>query len=383
MSQNERKRILQLVQEGKLSAQEALVLLEALDGNSSEQPTANQLDMNVPVVTEEKSEDHGRHQSTDEKNKDTNEKDDSFYTHFEQAGEKIFEFVTGAFQKIKEIELPLNQSYDITHTFEEDAESIEKIDIDLANGPVTIQTWDQPNVKVECQAKVYRVDNEIDAKKYFFDQTIFTKNADLFCFSTQSKFMRVDTKIFLPNKEYKKLVVHIFNGSLTIEQLNSQLFIMKTTNGKIDLSQLHAKKIDINSVNGQIKLIDSYADEDLEVETVNGAIHVTGLYKMIDLQAFNGNVQCEVPKVGTKRIDAKTVTGNVQIELPEAATIDGDIRSNLGNYKLEMDGIHVIREKKEVIQKQVLFKRTGSDENVLQLAADTKTGSILISQTTV
>src|SRR5699024_4229688 len=208
-------------------------------------------------------------------------------------------------------------------------------------------------------------------------------NAYLFCFSTQSKFMRVDTKIFLPNKEYKKLVVHIFNGSLTIEQLNSQLFIMKTTNGKIDLSQLHAKKIDINSVNGQIKLIDSYADEDLEVETVNGAIHVTGLYKMIDLQAFNGNVQCEVPKVGTKRIDAKTVTGNVQIELPEAATIDGDIRSNLGNYKLEMDGIHVIREKKEVIQKQVLFKRTGSDENVLQLAADTKTGSILISQTTV
>ena len=78
-----------------------------------------------------------------------------------------------------------------------------------------------------------------------------------------------------------------------------------------------------------------------------------------------------------KEIEAKVVTGNINLSLPAEATIDGDVRSNLGSYKLDIDGIDVLHEKKEIIQKQVQFKRTGSDEQVIHLLADTKTGSVL------
>ncbi|MFK4997260.1 DUF4097 family beta strand repeat-containing protein [Bacillus sp. N9] len=154
---------------------------------------------------------------------------------------------------------------------------------------------------------------------------------------------------------------------------------VKTTNGKVELSHFDGDKFQVETVNGQITLKESKANQ-LEAETVNGSLDVIGSYQNVELQSFNGNIQCSLPEIGTKTVHAKAVTGNIQLYLPEAATVDGDVRSNLGNYKLELDGIHVLHEKKEMIQKQVQFKRTGSDERITHVLADTKTGSVHVKQ---
>src|SRR5690606_22144467 len=113
-------------------------------------------------------------------------------------------------------------------------------------------------------------------------------------------------------------------------------------------------------------------------ETVNGAIDISGAFNSVDMQTFNGNITCAIPEVGTNRIEAKAVTRNMHLNVHEVATIDGDIRSNSGNYQIALDGINVMHKKKDVIQKQVRFERTGSDDKVIHIHADTKTGSVYI-----
>src|SRR5690606_6114274 len=148
---------------------------------------------------------------------------------------------------------------------------------------------------------------------------------------------------------------------------------------KVELSNIEGEKFDIDTVNGQIKLTNSNASQ-LEAETVNGAIDAIGQFESVDLQSFNGNIACTLTENNTNKFEAKAVTGNIKLIVPGNSSVDGDVRSNLGNYKLELDGIDVMHEKKEIIQKQVTFKRTGSDDHVIHVLADTKTGSVNIGE---
>src|SRR5690606_24019866 len=141
-------------------------------------------------------------------------------------------------------------------------------------------------------------------------------------------------------------------GEMTGELLETEHLIVKTTNGKVDLTGISGKKLDIDTVNGQIKVIDLNTDS-IEAETVNGAIDVSGFCRKAELKSFNGNIHCTLEHSGTEMIEAKAVTGNIYVNVPDTATIDGEVRSNLGSYKLDLEGINVLHEKKEVIQKQM------------------------------
>lgn len=384
----ERKRILELVQDGKLSAQEAIILLEALEKDAQMKEKIDSKEMKndeanaTSQSTHEDTTSQSTHEDTTSQNSSQsteNTKEDTFYSQLENAGERIFDFVNNALHKIKNVDLQFTQSVDIPHTFQQEDSEIEKIDIDVANGPVRIIAWDQPEVRVECQAKVYRSDDREEARKYFLDNTIFSIENGLFCFATQSKWMRVETVIYIPEKDYKRAGIRIFNGGLTGEKIHTEFLTVKTTNGKVDLEKMEGKKFEVDTVNGQIKLTGSKVEE-LEAETVNGTVEVSGDFKVAELQSFNGNITASLQEQGAKRIEAKVVTGNINIYLPEGATVDGDVRSNLGSYKLDLEGINVSHEKKEIIQKQVQFKRQGQDEAIIHLLADTKTGSVLVRQ---
>lgn len=402
----ERKRILEMVQNGTLSAEEAIILLEALEkkkdvpAEADEQvkemggvlggyPDQEEAHMAGPSTGHEseptagpgagQKDTAGQGARSDKWKSDKDSKEDNFYSQLENAGEKIFDFVNHALTKIKQIDLQFNQSVDIPHVFQQAGDNVEKIDIDVANGPIRVVSWDQQEVRVECQAKVYRSEDREDARKYFLENTVFSAENGLLCFATQSKWMRVEATIHVPKKLYKKISVRIFNGGLTCEELQTSQFTVKTTNGKVDLLNLDGEKIDIDTVNGQIKLAGSRAEQ-LEAETVNGTIDVSGAFRNVELQSFNGNISCTLPDTGTQRVEAKAVTGNISLYLPSTSTLDGDIRSNLGNYKLDLEDINVLHEKKEIIQKQVKFKRTGADGEITYVLADTKTGSVTVGK---
>ncbi|XJZ26906.1 DUF4097 family beta strand repeat-containing protein [Bacillota bacterium Lsc_1132] len=360
----ERKRILKMVEEGKLTVDEALILMENLEKASQ---TAEQKE--AEIVNE---------LSTAVKFEEAR-KEDTVHQKFQSTKEKIFEFVDMTLKKIKDFDLDLNfgQSIEISHIFFHADAYFTDIDMDVANGSIQIVPWDQKDVRIECKAKVYRVDNQDQARQSFLKDTLFAVEGEKLRFSTQLKWMKVEAVAYIPQTQYEKVRLRMFNGPISGEHLQANHFRIKTANGKIDFSGVNGKRLEAETANGHIQIMNSYVD-DIEAETINGAIKLDGDFRRIETQSFNGNLTTNLSGNRSDSLKAQATTGSIEFYIPENQTINGEIRSSLGGYEVMLDGIQILEEKNEVIQKMLRFRSIRNDDPTLNIFAETKTGSVTV-----
>lgn len=103
--------------------------------------------------------------------------------------------------------------------------------------------------------------------------------------------MKVDSKLFIPKHQYKRISVRLFNGGLKAEHLDVEDLRAKAANGKIMIDHLTAKKAEVETSNGAISILNAKADH-VEAESINGKVHVEGDISYSDVQSLNGNVVC-------------------------------------------------------------------------------------------
>ena len=360
----EKKRILKMVEEGKLNVDAALALLEELE---KAQQTMEQKQEQIV------------HELSTAVNFDEAKKEDPTQGKFQSTKEKIFDFVDSALKKIKDLDLDLNfgHSVEISHIFHHGDVNLKDMDIDVANGTLRIATWDQNDVRVECLAKVYRVETQEQARQNFLRDVQFAVEGQKLKFTTQQKWMKVDAVVYVPKARYDRVRFRMFNGSISGEDLNVEDFRVKTANGKINLDRLNGKRAEIETANGHIKVINSIIDE-LEAETINGAIKLDGNFRKMETQTFNGNVTYNLSGNRSELISAKATTGSVDIFVPEGVPVNGELKTNLGGFNVKLEGIQILEEKSEMIQKLLRFQSVNHPDRLLKVFADTKTGSITI-----
>jgi len=360
----ERKRILKMVEEGKLTVDEALTLLEEIQ--------------KAEETTEQKQEETPGELSTTVKFEET-KKEDPFQGKFQSTKEKVFDFVDSALKKIKDLDLDFNfgQSVDISHIFQHSDVYIKDMDIDVANGSIKIAAWDQKDVRIECQAKVYRVENQEQARQNFLKDITFAIEGEKLRFITQQKWMKVDAVIYVPKADYERVRVRMFNGSITGEELNVGDFRGKTANGKINIERLIGKRAEVETANGQINIKNSVVN-DLEAETINGAVKLDGDFRKIETQTFNGNITFNLRTERCELIIAKGTTGSIDLFVPEGVPINGELKTNFGGFNVKLEGVRILEEKTEMIQKLLRFESVQHTDKTLKVFADTKTGSIAV-----
>lgn len=364
--QEERKRILKMVEDGKLSVDEALFLLEELEKTNK--------------IAAEKKDELVQELSTAVKFNEA-KKEEPLNYKFQSAKDKILDFVDSAFKKIKDMDLDFNfgQSVDITHIFQQSDVSIQDVDIDIANGKIEVVPWGQSDVRIECKAKVYRVETQDEARRNFLNDVSFAIDGHKLRFATQQKWMKVEAVVYIPQGEYDKVKVRMFNGPIDSQLLTVKTFKAKTANGKVSLQEMNSKYTEIETANGKISIQKSRIEQ-IEAETLNGSIHVDGAYEKIDLQSFNGDVFCAVNEGNCQVIDAKAVAGKLELQLPDYVTVNGELKTNLGSLHVNLDGIQIVEDKSDVIQKVLRFQSVNQSEQALRLTAETKTGAIHINK---
>src|SRR5690554_2888053 len=139
MMHEERKMILKMIEDGKISAEEGLQLLNALKDDKK--------DRGEKEVEKEVSQSRELSQEVDwdsgSSYSQTERKSPSFAARFS-------DFVEDTVQKIKEFDLDFNfgSSVDIEHIFQHHEDHIEKVDISLENGNLTFRPWDEKDVRV-------------------------------------------------------------------------------------------------------------------------------------------------------------------------------------------------------------------------------------------
>lgn len=364
MMKEERIRILKMVEEGKLTVNEALTLLEELE-KSAQTMEQKQAQIAQDLTTAFKFEEA--------------KKEESFNSKVHSTKDKIFDFVDTALKKIKDLDFDLNfgQSVEISHIFHQGDVYLTDMDIDLANGSLKLVPWDQKDVRIECQAKVYRVENSDQARQNFLKDVLFAIDGQKLRFMTQQKWMKVDAVVYIPQAEYDRVRVRMFNGPISGEELTIRDLRVKTANGKIEFSSLNGNKAEIETANGHITLKSSVID-DLEVETINGAIKLDGDFRKVETRTLNGNTTYNLNGSRCELIAAKATTGGIDLYVPDGLAASGELKTNLGGFNIKLDGIQILEEKSEMIQKMLRFQSVNHPERMLKIFADTKTGSITL-----
>lgn len=366
---NEKKRILKLVESGKITVEEGLSLLEKL-----EEQKYTGLDKEESVILDEPY----KESKFKEKKKETYSSP-SF--NFQLAKDKIFDFVDTTIKKVKEVDLDLNfgRFEEVTHVFQFTDTQPKNIDIDIPNGEVEIIPWDQQDIRIECKAKIYRVESSEQAKQTFLKEVKVKANEEVLELKVYHKWMKLQTQVYLPKASYDITKVRLFNGPIKTVDLQANRLFVKTANGKINLFEGSFQKVEADAANGSILIENGLIDE-LDAETINGAITVNGHFKKVDLQSFNGNIVCINQSKECEYLELKGTTGSVEVHVPEELAINGVLKTNFGGFNVELEGIQIIEEKNEVLQKTLKFQSIQSSEKRMEIDANTKTGSIKIKK---
>lgn len=360
----EKKRILKMVEEGKLTVDEAVTLLDELE--------------KAQQTMEQKQEQIVNELSTAVNFEET-KKEDPLQAKYQSTKEKIFDFVDSALKKIKDFDFDLNfgQSVEISHIFHQGEVDLKNMDIDVANGSIKIAAWDQPDVRIECQAKVFRVENSDQARQNFLKDVIFSVENQKLLFKTQQKWMKVESVIYVPKSQYERVRIRMFNGPVSGEVMDVSDLRVKTANGKINLDRINGNRAEVETANGKINIISSRFDN-LEAETINGGINLEGDFIKVETQSFNGNISYKLTGNRTELIQAKATTGGIDLFVPEGLPVNGELKTNLGGFNVQLVGVQVLEEKSEMIQKSLRFQSINHPEKMVKIYADTKTGSITI-----
>ncbi|MGM9926287.1 MAG: DUF4097 family beta strand repeat-containing protein [Bacillus sp. (in: firmicutes)] len=357
----EKKRILNLVESGKISAAEALTLLEMLE---KEQQTKT--DKEAEILNELSTEVVSK---TDEQQQHTSEK------KVASAKDMILDFVDSLVTKVKELDFDFSKSTDVTHIFHMPDAAFEEATFEVANGNVELIAWDQEGVKVECDAKVYRTEDVEEARRLLLQEVTFDVRDSKLFYLVGQKWMKVNSKIYLPKAHIKKMRLRLFNGTVSGDALTVDKLKVKTANGKIALNHVTSEDTEIENVNGNIELAHMKIGK-LDCETMNGTLRASGIFELAQLETFNGGIFVDGFNQEAKSLQAKSTSGSVTITVPSSVAVAGEVRANLGGLHVNVQGMKVVDEKKEVIQKVLKFDNEQTDS--MKLYADSRTGSITV-----
>jgi len=393
--ENERKRILNMVEKGTITATEALTLLEALE----REPKQTHSQASDSYTTGSGSSGSNSTSSSESRSTDTGSKakkkefpfnledlfqpDRSSDKQKKQGGastDRIMDFVQNAFEKVKGMDLEFNMgpSLEFKHTFESHpGEELLDIEVNVANGKVTIRPWDEDYVKAESDVKVYRSDDEVKAKKQLKDAVVFDSQYKKLRFISDLKMIKLDTVLYVPRNSYERWDIRLFNGKFLGESGNVNKVKVKTANGKIELSNMLIERGELETANGGIDVSNTRADS-IEAESVNGKVSVEGAVDEMDVQSVNGNVTCKTSSTSARKIEAKTLAGTINIFVPDSLSLDGTLKSNFGRFDLNHREMDHVEEREELMQRRLHFTREKQDAGKLFLFADAKTGAVSV-----
>lgn len=353
----ERKMILTMLQEGKITADEAQDLLEALALNqdtSKDRASEQWAEMREKV---EQGIEQAREQ-IEERLKEVRVRVDAARDKWRSGEDYPIEgledvFVTverGLSQFAKELPnvisrvvtfdfgqwtgIPIEQTYE--GIFAEHVAAPTAF-VSTRNGSVTWETWDEPGYKVAVTHKV-RAENE-EAAQTRADRATRWETTDSGFRLTAGEERGVTTNVHVTVPRHVRLHVETTtrNGTIRVQDLLVKAGRFTTANGNIRLKEIDAHELHATTVNGSVRvsgvitdLPDTVAGGD-ETGAMRGAAGSTPQDANWQLNTTNGSIRIRLPHEGDVgyRFDLKTVNGRVRVELPdtEVATADFTRRS--------------------------------------------------------
>ncbi|TQR19979.1 DUF4097 family beta strand repeat-containing protein [Psychrobacillus vulpis] len=371
--QEERKRILDMVENGTITTQEALVLLEAL-GKQEISVT--------PLVREEQKQKYTSNDQTENKQQNADFIED-LKRDFTVVGERFMQFMQGAVDKIKEFDfdMPFGEPVVFKEKLVQEQAQYDDISIDIANGKVEIFPTEEADTHAEVTVKSYKNSSEEEAKDRFHNEFIFNTEGNKLRIYSDMKTTSVQVALYVPKKAYHHISARLFNGDFIAKNVEANSFKVKTTNGKVNLDEMKFEKADIETVNGSVQ-IQNVEGDSVDVETVNGRIYVDGKLKEVEGSSVSGHVILTTKDKEARKIEGTAVAGTVELYVRKDVSLQGEASSQLGKIDVQLADITQLKQSEQLLNKKVGFTKIVDSEAVpLRVFGDAKTGTVLVRYT--
>lgn len=350
----ERILILKMLEEGKITSEEAARLLEALEGGekqTSSSGTAGK-QQKQPNFQEEVAKVRDRlNEWKKEFQTNYNQKDfDRIVEEFSSKAEKIGKSVAATTFGLVDKMIDFVGSFVDTSTFNFfgncptieknfEAAAIEGMDLDVeaVNGPIVVKKHLDSKIVIKSRIKSHS--NNAD------DVLVFNDSGNAVSLKLNNAInTSVSHEIFLPAIRFKKISLKTTNGRIYAEDslsevfeaatqnshielmgVNSDAITAHTRNAKIQVSYIIGKNIEVKTTNASIDVKHIKA-ENVKVETTNGRIFVENAQNHenapemnISLKATNGGIKVNMNDMDKKgyKVRAKTTNGTVNLLIPE------------------------------------------------------------------
>ncbi|MCA1011211.1 DUF4097 family beta strand repeat-containing protein [Halobacillus halophilus] len=337
----ERMKILKMIEEGNVSAEEGAKLLAAVENREAGESKADER---------------------------------------EKKKYGIKSFLGDAVEKIKNTDFDLSFGEYVEFNYETQTESdnFNDIDVSIANGSLDVDTWEGHYAKAAYHVRVYQVDSEEEARRHFLADGQFDIHNGLLRLASPSKKIKTFVHLSLPKKKYDFIKSKLANGTITFNHMDSDYYQLKTSNGRIQLNSVSGETCKVETGNGAITVADGVFDT-CEMDTLNGAVTLGGDFGKSDVSTVSGSIT--VDHFGGKAHTGfyKATTGSIKVSLPKYKRVDGKLRSNFGSLNCQIDNYKILDDKKEVVNKQLTFEAFDEYESIYHLEAETKTGSVTVS----
>lgn len=378
----ERAMIIRMIEEGKITAEQGLALLEALEQKQSQA---------APTVEQE--------------------------LEHEQEPEQEH-----ALEQVQPASVS-GQAAAWTSTF--DAFGIEQMAFTAENGSIYFQTWNQAYSQVQVTLNSHKGWSEPEVREWLQRSIKENRTDEQYIWSIKHGDSdrerelegEVVINIHVPDEQsFERFSATTTNGSIHIRTLMSEDGAFTTTNGEIKLNGIHLETLKTNTTNGSIQLehgnsesaklvtmngnvrvsgqfeeldclttngsihlIDVMAEQ-LELRTKNGNIHASASFEELSCKTENGEIEVHNLSDGESDLRAETVNGSVKITYDEGVTgVYGELQFGNGSARCILNGQTYADVHGESSKQKYAFRQ--GETELHQLNASTVNGAIRVETT--
>jgi len=410
---DEKLMILTMLEEGKITSQEAIKLLEALEETDYFMDYGTNEDEEKSINLEQAKE--NLIEALEKNIEDRKEK-------IENIGIDIGNKLANAFNNLFGTGNLFNLSgnYKVINTqLEKDISHLDEASLVVKsiNGKIDVKSWGEDKLLIKI---TYRYKNNSFTQDNSFYELYEEDNRIIFKPLYTNNVM-MDLSLYLPQKHYKEISLTTSNGRIQLEDLKLNLLTCNTSNASISLEDIVGENVDISTKNGKINLrdisspilkavstnasikLEDIESRDLMVATKNGRItlsHIAGegitvkssngsieadnlKGKVINLDTSNGKIICrDLDDERIRELNLSTSNSTIDVEMNHLSKMGYyQLETSLGNINLDIPGL-VYKENKQIDlgMKKIIAHSINfnEDEEHFILNASTSNGSIKI-----
>lgn len=425
---NQKERIMQLVQQGVITTEDALILLENdqqssqhtseaqmtnlekmqeveqhLTAAHSEMDMLESLELIAPLNQQQKQrvqeleneiqslkeqrdtiehdemekeqKEEEQHDNASSINNATSEFVQQMGSLLKKTGNHVQNYLKEAVERQKELRTPkpFKKTYEFT------PQVFSQISILLHNGNVDIKLWDNDYVKINIDANLYTLEDDLEA--LFLNNSQLQVNADELLVQIVDKNIAADMVVYLPQHDYHHLSIRTETGNVNVTGLQFEDGYVKTTHGSLSFNQLHGVMLESYTTNGHIQITHSHIRE-LVADAVNGKITADGEFMTTQTVTTNGDISVLNTSRDIEEMTQETLNGNIDITVKEGLPFAISANTKYGTIQHHLSHLEVILDETtragQVLNANVRYNSSLVPAFILK--ARSKTGMITLKQ---